>query len=599
MPSAPITFDLTGSSPDAFSMAFLQSGISLTVSSALYYGGPNGTQLPYEFSTPTLSMTSDGIGALNTYNDLGSGFDGDGKFEMATLSFSQTVRITSVTLIPMGTRYNLSGANTQYVLFGDELVIDPASRQTIDPTDFTNETSIYGDYLGIAAYSRYDQFRIASITVETVDLTSVADAYAVNSGDAPTTLDVLANDVDDRLITSLNTSGVLGSVALSANGLTLIYDAGTAFDYLATGQQATETFTYSVLGWDGTSETQTVTITVTGGANEITGTLAANSISGTSKRDIIDGLAGNDTIYGLGGNDSINGGLDNDRLYGGIGGDLVDGSDGADYVYGEAGNDTVVGGAGNDRLYGGDGNDNLDGSIGADLLYGDAGDDVLTGSDLANTLNGGTGVDTMAGGAGSDRYYVDNSADVIIELATAGTDTVYTTIDFTLGANLENMIINGNAAINGTGNSLVNRLTGNGANNVLAGLGGNDRLSGGVGNDVLNGGVGRDILTGGAGADEFQFAEFGSTNYDTVVDFSGAEDTVQLSAAVFGLATGALAQSAFVLGAAATNADQHILYNQASGDLYFDVDGNGAGTRHLIASLVDGTALTYADIFVF
>lgn len=71
MPSSPITFDLTGSVPNAYFMSFEQSAISLTVSSALYYGGATGSQLPYEFSTPTLSMTSDGIGALNTYNDLG------------------------------------------------------------------------------------------------------------------------------------------------------------------------------------------------------------------------------------------------------------------------------------------------------------------------------------------------------------------------------------------------------------------------------------------------------------------------------------------------------------------------------------------------
>jgi VCBS repeat-containing protein len=599
MPSGPITFDLTGSVPSNYSMAFVQSGLSLTVSSALYRGGPSGDQAVYEFSTPTLSMNGDGIGALNTYNDLGMGFDGDGKYEMATLSFGQTVKITSVTLVPMGTRYNLTGANTQFVMFGQGLVVDPLSRQTIDATDFTNETALYGNFVGIAAYSRYDQFRVASITVETVDLVSAADAYSVKSGDAPTVLDVLSNDVDGRQISGLDVAGVLGTVTLAADGRTVTYDAGMAFDNLGLGQVATETFTYTVLGWDGTSETQTVTVTVTGGANEVTGTSAANSLSGTAKRDIMRGLAGNDTLSGLDGNDDIDGGLDNDRLYGNAGDDLVNGGDGDDYVYGDAGNDTVVGGAGNDRLFGGDGNDSLDGSIGTDRLYGEAGNDILTGSNLVNTLDGGVGVDTMTGGAGSDKYYVDDAADQVIELASEGTDTVYTTVDFTLASNVENMIVTGLNAVDGTGNTLGNRLTGNAANNLLTGLAGNDRLDGGLGDDDLLGGLGRDILTGGGGADEFQFAEFGSANYDTVVDFNGLEDTIQLSAATFGLAVGALQEAAFVVGTAATDAAHRIVYDQANGDIFYDADGNGTGARQLIASLVNGTVLGYDDIFVF
>ena len=599
MPSIPITFDLTGSVPDAYSMFFEQSGVSLTVSSALYYGGPTGSQLPYEFSTPTLSMTTNGIGALNTYGDLGSGFDGDGKYEMATFSFGRTVRITSVKLIPLGTRFNETGANTQFIMVGQGLVVVPTARQIIDPTDFINETSIFGSTLGIAAYNRFDMFRVASITIETVDLSTTTDTYAQSNNAVATPLNVLANDVDAQLITAVNTSGVLGSVTIAANGQSLIYDNNSAFDYLAVGEQATETFTYTVLGWDGTSETQTVTVTVTGGTNEITGTSGANTLTGTSKRDTMLGLAGNDTMSGGDGNDTIDGGLDNDRLYGNAGNDLVDGSSGNDYVYGDAGNDTVIGGAGNDRLYGGDGDDSLDGSIGTDLLYGNAGNDVLTGSDLVNTLDGGTGIDTMTGGAGSDRYYADDINDLVIEFASGGTDTVYATASYTLATQVENLVITGADAINGTGNSLSNRLTGNALNNLLTGLAGNDRLDGGLGDDDLIGGIGRDILTGGGGADEFQFAEWGSANYDSIVDFTSVDDTIGLSSAAFGLALGALDPTSFAFGAAATDSLQRILYNQATGDIYFDADGNGAGARQLVASLADGTAITYEDFFVF
>ena len=133
----------------------------------------------------------------------------------------------------------------------------------------------------------------------------------------------------------------------------------------------------------------------------------------------------------------------------------------------------------------------------------------------------------------------------------------------------------------------------------MFGLGANDRLDGGEGDDHLVGGMGRDIITGGAGADEFVFAEFGSANYDTVTDFNGAFDTIQLSAAAFRLDVGAIDVSEFVLGTTATTATQRLIYDKAHGDLYFDADGNGAGARQLVASLVDGTALTYADIFAF
>ncbi len=597
MPASPITFDLTGSAANAFSMSFMQNGLTLTVSSALYDGTYLGTMLPYEFSTPTLSMTSSGIGALNTYFDAEDGFDADGKFEMATLSFGQNVRVVSVTLIPTGTRYNWAGIDTEFVMFGDGLVRDDAQRQFIDPTDFINEVSVYGSFLGIGAVTYLDGFRIASITVELIGLVATADAYAVKTSDAPVTLDVLANDTNGQQITAIDTTSLLGSVSLAADGLTLVYTAGSAFDHLAKGATATETFTYTVLGSDGTSQTQTVTLTITGDPNEINGTAGNNLLTGAATRDVIMGLAGNDTVNGLGGNDDIYGGLGKDVLHGNDGNDRVDGGDGDDLVYGDAGNDTVTGGAGNDRLSGGDGDDSIDGSIGSDRLYGDGGSDVLTGSSSTNILDGGTGIDTMSGGAGGDTYYVDDAGDQVLEFALGGTDVVRTTVSFTLADNVENLIIEGMASLNGTGNSATNQLTGNGADNVLSGLGGNDRLTGGLGNDRLIGGAGRDILTGGAGSDDFVFSEWGTGNFDTVADFDAAFDTIQLSSTAFGLDIGAIDSSEFGFGTKATTATQRLVYDQARGDLYFDADGNGAGGRQLIASLVDGTVLTYDDIF--
>ena len=601
MPISQITFDFTVGAPSGTSMIFTQNGLSVTVSTALYYGAPEDpVHEPYEFSTPIMSTNELGIGALNPYQDADDGIDAHGKYELITFSFGQDVKVTSIKLIPVATRYNDPAVDTKFITFNQGLVIDQATRGFLDTTDFINDVAVYGNLIGFGAVDRLDSFRVAALTVEYGDIvTTAADSFGVTTSDASVLLDVLSNDVGIQRITSINTSTVLGSIALAADGQTLLYSAGSAFDYLAIGAQATETFTYTALGTDGTSATQSVTVTVTGATNLINGNDRNNSLVGTDGRDIIQGFAGNDTLHGGAGQDDISGGANRDRVFGDDGNDRVDGGDSDDYVFGGTGNDTVIGGAGNDRLNGDDGNDSLDGSIGSDRLYGDAGDDTLVGSSSANIMDGGTGIDTMTGGGGNDSYYVDDTNDVIIELVGGGSDLVRSTASYTLSDNVENIILIGTGAINATGNILSNRLEGNAEANVLVGLDSNDRLDGGLGNDRLIGGSGRDILTGGGGADDFVFAEWGSANYDRVTDFNAAFDTIQLSSAATGLAVGALDAAEFVFGTNATNATQRIIYDQAHGDLYYDADGNGAGARQLIASLVDGTVLTFDDVFAF
>jgi serralysin len=176
---------------------------------------------------------------------------------------------------------------------------------------------------------------------------------------------------------------------------------------------------------------------------------------------------------------------------------------------------------------GGSGNDLVVGNGAANLLVGNAGDDGLTGAAGNDTLNGGLGNDTMIGGTGDDLYFVDAVGDSVSELADEGIDTVSSTISYTLGDNVENLILAGSAE-DGTGNALDNILTGNALGNTLDGGAGNDRLIGGDGVDLFAGGAGADIFVAEINADKVA-AKKGPISLDLILDFKSGEDKIDLS----------------------------------------------------------------------
>ena len=125
-----------------------------------------------------------------------------------------------------------------------------------------------------------------------------------------------------------------------------------------------------------------------------------------------------------------------------------------------------------------------------------------TGNTLDNILTGNSGANVLTGGAGNDTYVV-GTGDSVVETAGAGTDTVQSSITWTLGADLENLALVGTSGINGTGNTANNTLSGNTGNNVLTGLGGNDT---------------------------YQYSRGGGQ--DTVIDNSGASDRMQFGVTI-------------------------------------------------------------------
>jgi Ca2+-binding RTX toxin-like protein len=139
-----------------------------------------------------------------------------------------------------------------------------------------------------------------------------------------------------------------------------------------------------------------------------------------------------------------------------------------------------------DKLYvrrGTAGSDTLTAGLGDFQLFGYAGNDALSGGAGNDLLDGGPGADSMSGGGGNDTYIVDDVGDVVVG-SSPGYDTVKTSINYVLPTNVESLLLTGTSGINGTGNSLANKLVGNLGNNVLDGKAGADTLQAGAGNDT-------------------------------------------------------------------------------------------------------------------
>ena len=177
------------------------------------------------------------------------------------------------------------------------------------------------------------------------------------------------------------------------------------------------------------------------------------------------------------------------------------------------------------------------------------------------------------------------------------------------------------ATINGTagndtlvGTASTDTISGLGGNDRLQGSGGNDSVLGGAGNDLVfgnngtdwvEGGAGNDNVGGGGGQDSFVFREAGGANADVLNDFSSGWDNIRLDAASF-TTLGAAGQ--FTSGDArfwssssgtAHDADDRILYNTSTRQLWYDADGNGSGAAQLIGTLTRAARSPQATSDVF
>ncbi len=349
-----------------------------------------------------------------------------------------------------------------------------------------------------------------------------------------------------------------------------------------------------------TADSSNVVAAIQAGLIDATTTLIENArggagndrITGNQVANRLDGGAGNDTISGLAGDDSLTGGLGNDQLTGG------DGSDTAVYAGAQSqfrvafdavtGNavvtDTATGQT--DTVseveflsFGGVSLATASAATGA-WLVGTAGNDALTGTTGHDLLDGGLGVDSLAGGKGDDVYVVDAVGEVVTELSGGGLDEVRASVTLTLAAYVENLVLTGVAALNGTGNNAANRITGNSAANTLLGSGGNDSLIGGDGADKLNGGTGIDWLDGGNGNDTYTV----DSAADQVFESTGAAGGTDLVNATVSFSLSAFIENLTLTGALMSDATGSELANKLTGNSAANHLNGGAGVDTLIGN---------------
>jgi Ca2+-binding RTX toxin-like protein len=492
-------------------------------------------------------------GAGNDYLEGGAGIDIlDGGTDNDTVSYGVAGIGVNVDLL-LGTA---TGDGTDS-LTGIENIIGSAFDDTL--TGDLNNNILEGG-LGInslnggAGSDTASYVRAATAVTVSLAVTAAQDTAGAGTDTLTAIENLLGSNFDDTL---------------TGDAANNIIEGGLGNDRIS-GGTGTDTASYAGASIGVTVNLATTVIQNTIGAGRDT-LLSIENLLGSQFNDILTGSVGNNVLEGGNGNDVINGaggtdtvsyasaaksvkvslalttaqntlgaGIDtlsnlqnltgsiySDILTGNTANNVIDGGFGADTMEGGLGNDTyIVDGADIVTELASAGTDTIQSSVtfslvnaanienlvltGTSVIDGIGNDlnNSITGNSAANVINGGVGADTMIGGAGNDTYFVDNVGDRITEGTNAGTDTVQSSVTYTLANNnnVENLTLTGVANINATGNTMaINTLIGN------------------SGNNVLTGGMARDLLTGNEGIDTF---DYNNVNEVSVFNFAGTGNRV-------------------------------------------------------------------------
>jgi Ca2+-binding RTX toxin-like protein len=379
-----------------------------------------------------------------------------------------------------------------------------------------------------------------------------------------------------------------------------------------------------------------------GGNDVLRGTGADDNLNGGGGRDDLSGRAGDDYLNGGSGRDVLSGGSGDDYLDGGRDNDRLFGHSGEDHLFGGSGSDELTGGSGHDHLYGGSGNDRAFFNVstdGSDSVNLGAGSDIVsvsaatsrqirltftsaevgngTATDAGTMTNqdGGPAVrlqsETSVGDLTGEISRFDDEGITFVAARPGLTFDVRDLVSGTARGDQFEVVSLGTKAADtltavrsgdayyfnaGMGND---RVTGGRDSDFLVGGAGTDTMDGRGGNDRFIAGAGNDVLTGGSGDDTFIFNAAFASNVDRIRDFRASDDTLQLDNAVFmGLTDGALNAGAFALASAAAEADDRVIYDQGTGNLFFDADGGARDNQTLFATLTNKASITVSDFFV-
>ena len=406
----------------------------------------------------------------------GSGFDGTSPFIINSFNFKNPPNGTGEVIRFTGTLDDIGNNDVlTSVTIGSTGFSETINGNIIIPVTFPDPP---GDHYTATLTSLTAKIGSAKVTI---------------SGNFSLTGDLVSASLTG---TVTGISVVSGANTIKMTGLSLsldVVEAALASDDLANVNDLFSFVGNQLAGNDVITYNSTLGVELFGGAGNdtITGGTGPDTLHGGIDNDALNGAGGNDQLLGEDGNDTLLGGLGQDTVNGGAGDDritllvtagnvdtidagadtdtlvlsgvvpgdhvvVVDLSSSTDQVVSIGGvadaltqinveNLTASGLGSSVTVTGSDGDNVIIGASGNDSIDGGAGNDTLTGGVGNDQLDGGLGSDTMIGGTGNDTYTVDSAGDVVTEALLAGTDKVFSSIDYTLGANLENLELTGSA----------------------------------------------------------------------------------------------------------------------------------------------------------
>jgi len=487
----------------------------------------------------------------------------------------------------------VTGSTGSVTIDGDNIIYNPNGQfESLNAGETATDTFTYtvndGNGLNDSA--------TVTVTINGVDEVITNQAPVANNDTATTdednsvAINVLANDTDEDGDT-LTITGVAGSTgSVTIDGDNIIYNPDGQFEFLNTGETATDTFTYTVNDGNGLNDSATVTVTING-VDEVIGN--ENPVLATNNGLTVDEDAvGNITSTQLQVTDADNSAAeitytitdvtDNGNLF--LDGNQINFND----TFTQADID-------NNRLtYDHDGSettsdgfnftvaDGAGGSVGSsmfDITVNPINDAPVANNDAATT-NQNQAVtisvtdllanDTDVEGDTLSITSVGNAANGRVVLN--GNSVVFTPDnDFSGAASFKYTLSDGSKTDNTTVSVTVNPIS----STDILGTPGRDVLMGDSADNIITGLQGRDMLTGNGGSDQFVYTDIRDAG-DIITDFELGSDKIVLIQLL----------DSFGYEGSDAIGDGYVSFGSSRGNAFVQIDQDGMGSGFISRPLV-------------